>query len=379
MKKKMMTASFAALLCMFTLNSCKKEQPQMPATAYKTMTVQTQSRELTSSYPATIRGRQDIDIYPQVGGTLQKLFVKEGERVKKGQTLFIIDQVPYQAALSTAVANVKAAEAAVATAELNYKARKELFDQKVVSEFDLQRAQNDLLSAKAALEQAKAQKVNAANNLSYTVVKSPSDGVVGSLPYRQGSLVGSSMPQPLTTVSDNSQMYVYFSINETEMLEMTRQYGSPEAAIQQMPAVRLQLSDGTVYADSGRVESISGVIDASTGSANWRAAFNNPNHLLHSGASGNVIIPVHYNNCVVIPQEATVELQNKVLVYKVIDGKATSAQIEVAKINDGKEYIVTDGLKAGEVIIAEGAGLVREGTPVNGAPAAQQQSAAKKK
>lgn len=378
MKKKMMTASFAALLCMFTLNSCKKEQPPMPTTAYKTMTVQTQTRELSTSYPATIRGRQDIEIYPQVGGTLQKLLVTEGQRVKKGQTLFIIDQVPYQAALSTAIANVKAAEAAVATAELNYKGRKELYDQKVVSDFDLQKAQNDLLSAKASLEQAKAQKVNAANNLSYTVVKSPSDGVVGVLPYRQGALVGSSMAQPLTTVSDNSQMYVYFSMNETEMLELTRQYGSPEAAIKQMPSVQLQLSDGTIYADSGRVESISGVIDPSTGTASWRAAFNNPNHLLHSGASGNVIIPAHYNNCVVIPQEATVELQDKVLVYKVIDGKAVSAQIKVSKINNGKEYIVTEGLKPGEVIIAEGAGLVREGVSVDGKAAAQQAAPKKK-
>lgn len=350
----------------------------MPTTAYKTMTVQTQTRELSTTYPATIRGRQDIEIYPQVGGTLQKLFVKEGQRVKKGETLFIIDQVPYQAALSTAIANVKAAEAAVATAELNYKGRKELYDQKVVSDFDLQKAQNDLLSAKAALEQAKAQKINAANNLSYTVVKSPSDGVVGVLPYRQGALVGSNMTQPLTTVSDNSEMYVYFSMNETEMLELTRQYGSPEKAIEQMPAVQLQLSDGTIYADSGRVESISGVIDPSTGTASWRAAFNNPNHLLHSGASGNVIIPAQYNNCVVIPQEATVELQDKVLVYKVVDGKAVSTQIKVSKISNGKEYIVTEGLKPGEVIIAEGAGLVREGVSVDGTAGAQQAAPKKK-
>lgn len=372
-----MTATFAALLCMFALNSCKKGQPPMPTTPYKTMTVQTQTRELSSSYPATIRGRQDIEIYPQVSGTLQKLFVTEGQRVKKGQTLFIIDQVPYKAALATAIANVKAAEAAVATAELNYKGRKELYDQKVVSDFDLQKAQNDLLSAKASLEQAKAQKVNAANNLSYTVVKSPADGVVGVLPYRQGALVSSNIPQPLTTVSDNNQMYVYFSMNETQMLELTRQYGSPEQALKQMPAVQLKLSDGTIYPDSGRVESISGVIDPSTGTASWRAVFNNPNHLLHSGASGNVIIPAHYNNCVVIPQEATVELQDKVLVYKVINGKATSAQIEVSKISDGKEYIVTKGLKPGEVIIAEGAGLVREGASVDGSAQAPQGAAKK--
>ena len=359
-----MTASLAVLIGLVSMTSCKKQQSQMVATPHKTMTVETQSRELTTNYSATIRGRQDIEIYPQVGGTLQKLCVTEGQRVKKGQILFIIDQVPYKAALTTAEANVKAAEAALATAQLNFDSRKRLYDQQVVSDFDLCKAENDLLSAKAALEQAKAQRINAANNLSYTTVMSPSDGVVGTLPYRQGALVGSAMTQPLTTVSDNDEMYVYFSMNETSLLEMIREYGSPEEAIKKMPSIQLQLSDGSILPDSGRVESISGVIDRTTGSVTLRAAFPNKNHLLHAGSSGNVIIPTYYNNCIVIPQEATVELQDKVLVYKVVDGKAQSTQITVAPINDGREYIVLDGLKQGETIIAEGAGLVREGTPV---------------
>lgn len=364
MKKRMMTASLAVLIGLVSMTSCKKQQSQMVATPHKTMTVETQSRELTTNYSATIRGRQDIEIYPQVGGTLQKLCVTEGQRVKKGQILFIIDQVPYKAALTTAEANVKAAEAALATAQLNFDSRKRLYDQQVVSDFDLRKAENDLLSAKAALEQAKAQRINAANNLSYTTVMSPSDGVVGTLPYRQGALVGSAMTQPLTTVSDNDEMYVYFSMNETSLLEMIREYGSPEEAIKKMPSIQLQLSDGSILPDSGRVESISGVIDRTTGSVTLRAAFPNKNHLLHAGSSGNVIIPTYYNNCIVIPQEATVELQDKVLVYKVVDGKTQSTQITVAPINDGREYIVLDGLKQGETIIAEGAGLVREGTPV---------------
>ena len=368
MKKRMMTASLAVLIGLVSMTSCKKQQSQMVATPHKTMTVETQSRELTTNYSATIRGRQDIEIYPQVGGTLQKLCVTEGQRVKKGQILFIIDQVPYKAALTTAEANVKAAEAALATAQLNFDSRKRLYDQQVVSDFDLRKAENDLLSAKAALEQAKAQRINAANNLSYTTVMSPSDGVVGTLPYRQGALVGSAMTQPLTTVSDNDEMYVYFSMNETSLLEMIREYGSPEEAIKKMPSIQLQLSDGSILPDSGRVESISGVIDRTTGSVTLRAAFPNKNHLLHAGSSGNVIIPTYYNNCIVIPQEATVELQDKVLVYKVVDGKAKSTQITVAPINDGREYIVLDGLKQGETIIAEGAGLVREGTPVGQAP-----------
>lgn len=340
--------------------------------SYKTMTVKTESRELQSRYSASIKGRQDVDIYPQVSGTLQKLCVKEGDRVTKGQTLFIIDQVPYQAALNTAKANLEAAKAAEATADLTLKSTQRLFDQKVVSDFDLQTAKNNLLSAKAAVAQMEAQVVNAANNLSYTVVKSPSNGVVGELPYRQGALVSSAIPQPLTTVSDNSEMYVYFSMPENDVLSLVRQYGSLEEAIAKMPKVQLMLNDGTLLPDSGRVESISGVIDPNTGSSQLRAAFPNTSHLLHTGSNGNVIMPVYFNDVVVIPQAATFELQDKVLAYKVVDGKAQSVNIQVAPQNNGTEYIVTGGLNVGDVIVAEGAGLLREGTPISTGAAAQQ-------
>ena len=319
---------------------------------------------MNNTYSSTIRGCQDINIYPQVGGTLQKLLVTEGQRVRKDQTLFIIDQVPYQAALSTAEANLKAAEAAESTAQLTYKSTQRLFDQKVVSEFDLQKSRNALLSAQATVAQMKAMVINAKNNLSYTVVKSPTDGVVGELPYRQGALVGSNMPQPLTTVSDNAEMYVYFSMNENELLGLIRKYGSTEEAIKNMPDVELVLSDGGLFPEKGRIQSISGVIDPTTGSVQVRATFPNKSNLLHSGSNGNIKIPVAYDNSIIIPQAATFELQDKVLVYKVVDGKAVSANIKVALENNGQEYIVTEGLQEGDIIIAEGAGLVREGTPV---------------
>lgn len=364
MDKTIKTLVIAILVGSMTLTSCKKEQPTMPTATYNTMTISKATRVLENTYSSTIRGRQDINIYPQVGGTLQQLLVTEGEQVKKGQTLFIIDQVPFQAALNTAEANLKAAEAAQATAELTYKSTQKLFEQNVVSEFDLQKSQNALLSAQATVAQMKAMVVNAKNNLSYTIVKSPSNGVVGELPYRQGALVGSSMPKPLTTVSDNSEMYVYFSMNENELLSMIRKYGSVETAIKNMPAVKLSLSDGSLLPDSGKIESISGVIDASTGSVQVRAKFPNKSNLLHSGSNGNVKIPAVYSDVVVIPQGATFELQDKILVYKVIDGKAVSANINVAQENNGQEYIVTSGLEVGDVIISEGAGLVREGTPV---------------
>lgn len=352
------------LCCMVAATGCKQAPPAQMSSGYKLMTVTTQDCELTEKKSATIRGRQDIDIYPQVSGTLTQLCVTEGQRVRKGQTLFIIDQVPYKAALQTAEANVEAAEAQLATAELTYKSRQELYKENVVSDFDLSTAKNSYLAAKAQLAQAKAQEVNADNNLSYTVVKSPADGVVGMLPYRVGTLVSSGMPQALTTVSDNSVMYVYFSLTESELLSLTKQYNSMDEALKNMPEVQLTLIDGSVYAEKGRVESISGVFNRSTGTVGVRAAFPNASGILHSGASGVVVIPSTYKNAVVIPQEATVSMQDKVMAYKVVDGKASSTLITVAPINNGREYIVLDGLKEGDEIVAEGAGLVREGIQV---------------
>ena len=332
--------------------------------SYATMKVEATDKELSTSYSATIRGRQDIDIYPQVSGTIEKLCVTEGQKVRRGQSLFIIDQVPYKAALKTAVANVEAARAALATAALTYNSNKELYAQKVVSEFSLKTAENAYLTAKAQLSQAEAQEISARNNLSYTEVKSPSDGVVGALPYRAGALVSPSLPQPLTTVSDNSDMYVYFSMTENQLLALTRQYGSMDEALKNMPAAELRLNDNSVYDKKGTIESISGVIDRQTGTVVARVVFSNESRLLHSGASGTVVVPTTYKNCIVIPQEATVQLQDKTVVYKVVDGKAVSALITVAGINDGREYVVLDGLEVGDEIVSTGAGLLREGTQV---------------
>lgn len=329
------------------------------------MTLAPADRMLSSVYSATIRGRQDIEIYPQVSGFLTKVSVAEGQRVKKGQTLFIIDQVPYEAALQTALANVEAAAASLATAQLTYESKQELFRQNVVSEFDLSTAKNALLAAKAQLAQMKAQEVSARNNLSYTVVKSPSDGVVGTLPYRVGALVSANLPQPLTTVSDNSDMYVYFSMTENQLLGLIRRYGSKEEALNRMPEIDLQLNDKSVYPRKGKIETISGVIDRTTGAVSLRAVFSNPEGLLHSGGAGNVIVPVQKSGALVIPQSAAFEIQDKVFVYKIVNGKAQSAPVEVTRVNGGKEYIVESGLTAGDKIVKEGVGLLREGTPVS--------------
>ena len=356
--KAAIMASFMAAV------SCGQAPTEQGPAQYGVTTIANTDREIQSNYSATIRGRQDIDIYPQVSGTISELRVTEGQSVSKGQTLFIIDQVPYKAALQTAEANVAAAKASVATAQLTYDSKKELFAKSVVSQYDLSTAENTLLTAKAQLAQAEAQRVNAANNLSYTVVKAPANGMVGTLPYRVGALVSASIPQPLTTVSDNSEMYVYFSMTENQLLNLTRKYGSIANTLKNMPDIQLQLNDGSIYDQTGRIESISGIIDTSTGSVQLRAAFPNKGGLLHSGGAGSIILPVNYTDCIVVPQVATFELQDKVYVYKVVDGKATSSMIDVEKINNGREYIVKSGLVPGDVIVAEGVGLLREGTPI---------------
>ena len=368
--KAAIMASFMAAV------SCGQAPTEQGPAQYGVTTIATTDREIQSNYSATIRGRQDIDIYPQVSGTISELRVTEGQSVSKGQTLFIIDQVPYKAALQTAEANVAAAKASVATAQLTYDSKKELFAKSVVSQYDLSTAENTLLTAKAQLAQAEAQRVNAANNLSYTVVKAPANGMVGTLPYRVGALVSASMPQPLTTVSDNSEMYVYFSMTENQLLNLTRKYGSIANTLKNMPDIQLQLNDGSIYDQTGRIESISGIIDSSTGSVQLRAAFPNAGGLLLSGSTGNIIMPNYYKDCIVIPQTATYELQDKIYVYKLVDGKASSAMIEVEKLSNGQEYIVKSGLTPGEVIVGEGVGLMREGTPIvpknqTAAPAAQ--------
>ena len=358
---------FALLLCFAAVASlvgCKEEKTTKRTREYEVMILKPTSRKLSSIYSATIRGKQDIDIRPKVQGYITDIYVKEGSLVKNGQTLFVIDQVPYEAALQTAIANVDVAQAAVDAAELTAESKEQLYKQNIISEFDLSMSRTQLASEKAHLAQAKANEVNARNNLSYTMVKSPVDGVVGTLPFRVGTLVSPSDSTPLTSVSDNSEMYVYFSMTESQVLSLTRQHGSLENALLSMPSIELQLSDGTVYQEKGRIEAISGIIDPTTGSVTVRAKFPNYRRLLLSGGSGNIILPHKAEGCIVIPQSATYEIQDKVYVYTVRDGVAKSKIIGVFNISNGKEYVVESGLEEGDTIVVEGVGLLRDDQPV---------------
>lgn len=369
MKEKMFKSLI--LTCILVLvTSCKEQKRQTAGSDYKTQKVTLSDRTVYSTFSATIQGKQDVGVYPQISGLITAVLVKEGAAVKKGQTLFIIDQVPYKAALRTAKANVEVAEASVATAKMTVDSKEELFKENVVSQFDLQTARNSLRSANATLAQAQAELLNARNNLSYTVIKSPVDGIAGMSSYRVGDLVSSSMSSPMISVSDNSEMYAYFSMTEKQILALSRQNGSLTDALKAMPEVKLLLSDGSEYQEKGHIDAISGMIDTSTGSVTLRAVFPNSKNILRSGSTGNIKFPYTKKNCMVIPLTATYELQDKVFVYKVVDGKTQSTQVKVFEVNDGKEYIVESGLNMGDVIIAEGAGLLSNGILVNQAASA---------
>ena len=360
---------FTGLILLATAIICSCRQSDNSTAAkedafYPTIEIQLSDITLTTGYSAAISGVQTVEIRPQVSGMITDILIEEGESVHKGQVLFIIDQTPYKAAYEIAVASMKSAEAALSTAKLIYESNKDLFEQDVVSEFDLMTAKNDLIDAEARLALCKAEEVNASNNLSYTEVRSPVNGVASMIPYRVGALVNSSITQPLVTVSDDSKVYAYFSMAENQMLDMVQQYGSLNNAIRQMPEVELIMSNGQMYEHKGKINAISGTISESTGSVSIRAVFNNRNHLLRNGGSGSIIIPSEHKNSIVIPKSATYELQDRIFVYRVIDNKASSTEISVSPQDNGKEYIVTNGLNVGDIIISEGAGLIKEGTVI---------------
>lgn len=365
-KMKGLNVMTIGLCLLIGMTSCKQQpsqQQQAQASVYPVLKLTTADRTLSESYTAVIESKQYVEVRPQVSGIITDVLVKEGANVRKGETLFIIDTIPYAAAYRQALAAVASAEAQVATAKLNLTGSEELYKQKVISDFELQTSVNSYNTAVANLANAKAQEASAANNLSFTRVKSPVNGSAGMTSIRVGAVV-TAMGESLINVSDNSQMYVYFSLPEKEVLALTAEYGSIEKTIAAYPEVTLTLNDGSTYGYKGKIDAISGIVDKTTGTLSLRAVFSNPEGRLMSGASALINIPYERKNCIVIPQEATFEVQDKIFAYKVVDGKATSSQIRVFKVNDGKEYIVEDGLQVGDVIVAKGAGLLREGTPI---------------
>lgn len=354
MKKVMMLAAIAA-----TLVACSGGggRPTFGDNEFPVVTVGTTSADMQSTYPAAIKGVQDVEIRPKAQGFLIQINVKEGQTVSAGQTLFVIDNATYQAQVRQAQAAVNTAQQQVNTAQLTYDNAKQLHANKIIGDYELQTSLNTFESAKAQLAQAQAALASAKEALSFCYVKSPASGVVGTLPYKKGALVSGS--NSLTTVANISSMDVYFSVTEKEAMVISQK------GLSSFPAVKLQLADGSIYAHEGKVSRMSGVVDAATGSVQLIATFPNPEKQLKSGQTGNIVIPRQNSNAIVIPQLCVSEVQNKKFVYTLgKDNKVKYTEIKVDPQNDGNNYIVTEGLKAGDKYVTNGITKLNDGMEI---------------
>ena len=332
-------------------------RPTFGDNEYPVLEVGTSSTTMETTYPAVIKGVQDVQISPKVQGFITRINVKEGQTVGAGQVLFVIDNVTYQSQVRQAQASVNTAQASCNTAKLSFENSQKLYENKVIGDFELQSATNQYEQAKAGLAQAQAALASAKEMLSFCYVKSPAAGVVGTLPYKVGALVNTA--SVLTTVSNNSSMEVYFSLTEKDALSMT------QSSLGEMPSVQLRLADGTIYSQEGKVTKMSGVIDASTGSVQVIALFPNPEKMLKSGGSGTIIIPHSNSAAIVIPQSCVSEVQNKKFVYILQkDNKVKYTEIKVDPQNDGNNYIVTEGLKVGDKYVTNGITKLSDGMEI---------------
>lgn len=339
--------------------------PNFGDNEFPVQSAQTKDASMQTTYPATIKGVQDVEIRPKASGFITRVCVKEGQAVGVGQLLFVIDNETYQAAVRQAQASVNTATAQCNTAKLTYENNQKLFEQNVIGQYELESAKNAYASAQAQLSLAKATLASAKEQLSFCFVKSPAAGVIASLPYKVGAMVSASSVPALTTVSNISSMEVYFSMTEKDMLELSKTAGGTQAAINSIPSVRLQLADGTVYGHEGKVTKASGVIDASTGSVQLIAHFPNPERLLKSGGSGSIIISKNDNSAIIIPQSCVSEVQDKKFVYVLgKDNKVKYTEITVDPQTDGLNFIVRSGLKSGDKYVTNGITKLSDGMEI---------------
>ena len=360
MKKVLMFAAASMLLA-----SCGGGggRPSFGDNEYPVVTVGTSSTTMQSTYPANIKGVQDVEIHPKVQGFITQINVKEGQTVSAGEVLFVLDNVTYQAQVRQAQAQVNTNTANLNTAKLTYENSQKLFESGVIGDYELKSSKNSYESAVAGLAAAQANLASAKEMLSFCYVKSPAAGVVGSLPFKVGTLVSAS--NTLTTVSNISSMEVYFSMTEKDVLSMAKDAGGLNGAIQAMPAVNLKLADGTMYGQEGRVTKMSGVIDVATGSVQIIAVFPNPDKVLKSGGSGAIIIPKSNSDAIIIPQSCVSEVQDKKFVYILDkDNKVKYTEIKVDPQNDGNNYIVTEGLKTGDKYVTNGITKLSDGMEI---------------
>ncbi len=334
---------------------------------YPVITITPRTTTLNTDYPATIQGQQNIEIRPKIDGYMERMYVDEGATVRKGQPLFRISAPQYEQEVRTARANIKIAQAEVDAARMQVNKVRPLVEKDIISHFELESAEYSLEAKQAALAQARATLVNARTNLGYTSITSPVNGVVGTIPYKIGSLVSSNTTQPLTTVSNISNIYAYFSINEKQALDFSKvtKGVTVEARLKTLPPVSLILSNGSEFPQKGRVETASGLINTETGSVSVRATFRNPGNIVRSGSSGIVRIPRTVDSAILVPQKATYEVQGKKFVYVVEStGTVRSSEIKVMENSNGQYFVVQEGLHPNDKIVLEGVAGLKEGAPI---------------
>lgn len=354
------------LLLATGLYGCTNEKLQVTAPvvqALPVMSINKSSETTFLEYPASIEGTVDLEIRPQVGGYLDKIFVNEGQHVTAGQSLFKISELPFREALNTAKANLRAAEAAMLNAQLEVDKLLPLVQNKVVSEVQLRTAKATYQIANANVAQSRAGVAAAQINLGYTLIKAPVSGFVGRLPKKRGSLVSITDPIALTLLSDVHEVRVYFSLSEDDFINFNNKYPAALTAgkLQNLPPVSLILSDNTIYTNLGKIDMIDGQFDKNTGAITLRASFSNASGLLRSGNTGKVRLSLQHENAIVIPQSATVEVQDKVFVFTVSkDNKVMKQPVDLLGTT-GNNYLVKDGLRSGDKIVSKGMENLKDG------------------
>ena len=348
------------------LVSCKLDMPKETQSSFETMTVGTQDITVPYKFSAKMKGQNDVTVTPQVSGQLMKICVAEGQQVKKGQVLFVIDQRNAQLELEAAQANLQAALAQENSAKLEYESNKNLFDKKIVSSYMLNNSENSYKQAQASVAQARAAVNRAKVNLGFCTITATVSGVIGEIPVRVGDQV--SPATQLTMLSGNTTMYAEFSVTENiveTMVQNSMKAADIEKYIAKMPDATFVMKNGTEYPIKGRIISLTGVVNAVTGSLTAKVSFPNPDGHLYSGIQGTVVMNFAEKDVMVIPQNAVVRLQDKALVYKVQpDSTATAIDVTTEDTGNGKDFIITSGLKVGDRIVTTGANNVTEGQKV---------------
>lgn len=377
MNKRYFLLCSVLLLAYCTMSSCngsKNKQATAPQVNYETKVLQPESRVYNMSFPATTCGTTEIKVYPQVEGLVTKKSFSSGTKVQKGQTLYVIDPTEYQLSVQSAAANLSVAKATMETTKLQYESNQQLYEKKIISDYVLQTSFNAYNSAKASVQQAEAQLNIARTNLGYCNVTAPVTGYVDANGFDVGDMA--TRTQYLCTVSDNSLIDADFSFTEAQLLDMVKKYKlrigpkgmeGPNGKFigDAMPKLKLKLKDGSIYDHEGVVTKIDAIVNATTGTVLCEAEFENPNGILRSGLSANIIIPIDLDSVLCVPQTAAVRLQDQMMFYRIKeDGTVEGIICKVYPSNDGTEYYITEGLNPGDEVITNGAGKLSNGVKV---------------